>query len=90
MGSQIAFWTIHENKSAISPIVTKVHSTLSLGDEVTAADCKSGEEFVTSVSDSNIKQSLGLLVVGTTNSIAVYTLTLQNDIPTWIKKWDVA
>ncbi|KAF8500659.1 WD repeat-containing protein [Hysterangium stoloniferum] len=73
MGSQLAFWSVSESAARKSSITTKVHSTLSLGEEVTAADCKSG-----------------LLAVGTATTLSVYTLTLQNDIPTWIKKWEAA
>lgn len=30
---------------------------------------------------------LGLLAVGCENELSVYTLLLENDLPTWSKKW---
>ncbi|KAF8578745.1 hypothetical protein K439DRAFT_1361373 [Ramaria rubella] len=73
VGSQLAFWTLSENTSRSPSILCKVHSTLSLNEQVTAAECKSG-----------------LLAVGTTSTLSVYTLTMQNEIPTWSKKWEAA
>ncbi|KAJ7042393.1 RAVE protein 1 C terminal-domain-containing protein [Mycena alexandri] len=38
--------------------------------------------------DSGMK--LGLLAVGSENSLSVYTLILENDLPTWSQKWMVS
>lgn len=56
MGSQLAFWSLSENASRNSVIQCKVHSTLSLGRDVTAADCKSGERSAYSVCAPSVKR----------------------------------
>ncbi|GJJ09915.1 hypothetical protein Clacol_004139 [Clathrus columnatus] len=43
VGSQLAFWSFPENES--SALTVKVHSSLSLNEEITAIDCKSGNTF---------------------------------------------
>lgn len=91
MGSQLALWSLSENNSRNGMVQCKVHSTLSLGGDVTATDCKSGEQARVFNSEDKrvIISAVGLLAVGTTALLSVYTLTLQNDIPTWSKKWEV-
>ncbi|KAG6836376.1 hypothetical protein H0H93_008676 [Arthromyces matolae] len=53
-----------------------IHSTLLLPENriITALDCKSEP---------------GLLAVGSQHSISVYTLILENDLPTWSQKWTI-
>lgn len=81
----MAFWSLSDSSS--SALTAKVHSTLSLNGDVATVDCKSG-----GLSGAFLIQhthlTSGLLAIGTSFSLSVYTLTLQNDLPTWIKKWE--
>ncbi|KAF9056524.1 RAVE protein 1 C terminal-domain-containing protein [Panaeolus papilionaceus] len=38
---------------------------------------------------TSLDNKAGLLAVGCSNSLSVYTLVLENDLPTWSKKWEI-
>ncbi|THV05992.1 hypothetical protein K435DRAFT_834441 [Dendrothele bispora CBS 962.96] len=75
MGSRIASWSL----SGIKNDTWLVHSSLVLERKVTTVDTYSG-----------IPSCLGLLAVGTERGLSVYTLILENDLPTWSQKWTVS
>ncbi|EIW86859.1 hypothetical protein CONPUDRAFT_46132 [Coniophora puteana RWD-64-598 SS2] len=54
--------------------VWRVHSSLTLP----------GHEHITTLDCRS-----GLLAVGSQHALAVYTLILENDLPTWSKKWSI-
>ncbi|KAI5897900.1 uncharacterized protein SCHCODRAFT_02565349 [Schizophyllum commune H4-8] len=61
--------------SGFRPDAWKVHSALALPPE----------HIVTALDTKS-----GLLAVGTQRALSVYTLILENDLPTWSQKWTVA
>ncbi|KAL1677484.1 RAVE protein 1 C terminal-domain-containing protein [Schizophyllum commune] len=61
--------------SGSRPDAWKVHSALALPPE----------HIVTALDTKS-----GLLAVGTQRALSVYTLILENDLPTWSQKWTVA
>ena len=87
MGSYVASWAL----SGIQEDTWRVHSTLKLPSDhiVTALHNKSGTCIVI-LCFPFANALVGLLAVGTNHSLSVYTLILDNDLPTWSRKWIVS
>lgn len=86
MGSRLATWSL----SGVQSDAWRVYSSLTLpdGQHITTVDCKSGN-VDSPCSLSLTLHVLGLLAVGTPSSLSVYTLMLENDLPTWSLKWSL-
>jgi hypothetical protein len=87
MGSRIASWSL----SGVQSDTWRVYSSLLLpdGQHITTIDCKSGNANHDTLTIKNFSLLAGLLAVGTPSSLAVYTLVLENDLPTWSLKWSL-
>lgn len=92
MGTRVAAWSL----SGVQQDVWRVHSSLTLpgGHDVSSLDCKSGKYCYLVIVSLEMNRSScttsGLLAVASHNSLSVYTLILENDLPTWSKKWTCA
>ena len=86
MGSRLATWSL----SGVQSEAWRVYSSLTLHDNqtITTVDCKSGkvESYTLFLF---VLHKLGLLAIGTPSSLSVYTLILENDLPTWSLKWSL-
>lgn len=87
MQTRIAAWCL----SGVQQDAWRLHSSLVLPPNhvVTALDSKSGE-YTPSKSPVPFSFQPGLLAVGSQESLSVYTLILENDLPTWSQKWMVS
>ncbi|TFK36859.1 RAVE protein 1 C terminal-domain-containing protein [Crucibulum laeve] len=61
--------------SGVQQDAWRIHSTLVLADNQTI---------------TTLDNKAGLLAVGTEKGLSIYTLILENDLPTWSKKWTVS
>ncbi len=59
------------------------------GREVTSMDCKSGAFYIYMYINSMAHNPQGLLAVSTLDSLSVYNLSLEDDLPTWTRKWSI-
>ena len=84
MSTRLAAWSI----SGAQQDTWRIHSTLVLPDThvITTLDNKAGMifRFFKKMCPS---QSSGLLAIGFEHGLSVYTLVLENDLPTWSEKW---
>ena len=89
MGPCVAAWSL----SGVQHDTWRIHSSLILptGSTIFALDCKSGSSLLSPrhlLLLANVSCSLrGLLAIGCQNTLSVYTLILENDLPTWSQKW---
>src|ERR1700761_628712 len=86
METRIAAWCL----SGVQQDAWRLHSSLILPSNhaVTALDSKSGKLF-RCFPVNPVLYPPGLIAVGSENSLSVYTLILENDLPTWSQKWMV-
>lgn len=84
MKSRVAAWSF----SDIQQGTWRIHSTLILPEDhdVATLDNKAGT-LATAQPDAFYIMFLGLLAVGCGKELSIYTLVLENDLPTWSKKW---
>lgn len=89
MHTRVAVWSL----SGKQDDTWHVHSSLVLPDDhaVTTLDCNAGKQARPMYSVighySAIPFYSGLLSVGSQRGLSVYTLILENDLPTWSQKW---
>ncbi|THH13364.1 hypothetical protein EW146_g6843 [Bondarzewia mesenterica] len=94
MGARVAAWSL----SGVQHDTWRVHSSLTLpgGHHVSSMDCQSGNYCYPMIVLLPMNETFllciasGLLAVASKNSLSVYTLILENDLPTWSKKWTCA
>jgi hypothetical protein len=84
-GPRLAVWSL----SGVSARTWLVHSSLLLPDDkyVTAIDCSSGAVLLLLRFLCHCSPGPGLLAVATQSTLSVYTLIMENDLPTWSCKW---
>ena len=84
-GPRLAVWSL----SGVSTRTWLVHSSLVLPDDkhITALDCRSGESALPLCPLYHYSLGAGLLAVTTRSTLSVYTLIMENDLPTWSCKW---
>ena len=83
-GPRLAVWSC-----GVSTRTWLVHSSLILPDDkhITALDCRSGESALLPCPLYHCSPGTGLLAVTTRSTLSVYTLIMENDLPTWSCKW---
>ena len=88
MGHRVATWSL----SGVQNDVWRIHSSLVLPQiqEVRSLDSKSGIVGIVAQPRVRSDACLGLLAIGTSRGLSVYTLLLENDLPTWSPKWMVS
>lgn len=84
-GPRFAVWSL----SGVSARTWLVHSSLLLPDDehITALDCRSGVFALLLCPRCHCPLGAGLLAVATQLTLSVYTLIMENDLPTWSRKW---
>ena len=85
LAHRVAAWSL----SSPQKDCWRVHSSLQLSEDqhITALNCISGDSLCSLSCASFSSTPIGLLAVATKSTLSVYTLILENDLPTWSLKW---
>ena len=85
LGHRVVAWSLSGPRNDY----WRVHSSLQLSEDqhITALNCISGDSSYYPSFSLFDSTPIGLLAVATRSSLSVYTLILENDLPTWSRKW---